>query len=412
MAQSTRCGIGVDISDRTCEVLVLDAAGQELESTKLKTEREVLRRYFGRLEPAQVAMEVGTHSPWISRLLEELGHEVYVANARKLRAIWDSDFKCDRTDARLLAEIVLFRPALLRPIKHRGDAARLSLAVTRTRAVLVQSRTRLINHVRGVVKALGGRIATGDADTFHKRSNELPEEVREVLEPVMKLLTETTAWIRGFDARIAKELEDDADAPALLQVPNVGPVTVSTFMNTVENPNRFPQTRRIASYLGLVPRRDQSGDQDRQLGITKAGDNYLRSLLVQCAQRTLTKRAADTDLKRWGLKLAERGGKNAKKRAIVAVARKLAILLLTLWRTKATYQPLRGAPIAPSGGDAQVPPAPLVAQRQRGPARRQGSRPVRAGALDPAPVPASSPDRAGLVEPGLKRPNRTKAQAA
>lgn len=360
MEKCTRQGVGVDISDRSCEIAVLDAAGNDLETAKVATTEDAVRRFFRNLEPSRVAMEVGTHSPWMSRIVEELGHEVYVANARKLRAIWDSDFKSDRTDARLLAEIVLFRPALLRPIKHRGDAARLDLMLIRSRAALVKVRTSLINHIRGTVKAFGGRLTSSDAVQFHNRIDEVPEPLRELLDPVMKLLKETTAWIRGYEERIVKQLESDPEAARLLQVPNVGPITVLAYMNTIEDPNRFPNGRKVACYLGLVPRRDQSGEQDRQLRITKAGDRSLRALLVQCANSTLKPRSGDSDLKRWGLALAERGGKNAKKRAVVAVARKLSVLLLKLWRTGAKYEPFRGARPAGAVNDAAPQPIPKL----------------------------------------------------
>jgi len=352
--------VGVDISDRSCEIALLDAEGNELETAKVATTQEAILRYFRKLEPSRVAMEVGTHSAWMSRIIEELGHEVYVANARKLRAIWDSDFKCDRTDARLLAEIVLFRPALLRPIKHRGEEARLDLMLVRTRSAMVKVRTSLINHVRGTVKAFGGRMPSSDAVLFHKREDEIPALLRDLLEPVMKLLKETTAWIRGYEERIAKHLESDPEASRLLQVPNIGPITVLAYMNTIEDPNRFPKANKVASYLGLVPRRDQSGEQDRQLRITKAGDRDLRTLLVQCAQRTLSNRSGDSDLKRWGLALAARGGKNAKKRAVVAVARKLALLLLRLWRTGHKYEAFRSK--AGAGVTTDAPQAPAKIQ--------------------------------------------------
>jgi transposase len=123
----------------------------------------------------------------------------------------------------------------------------------------------------------------------------------------------------------------------------VGAITATTFVLTVEDPARFPRARAIGSYLGLRPRQADSGTLKPQLHITKAGDKNLRSLLVECAHHILGRLGPDSDLKRWGLKLAERGGKAAKKRAAIAVARKLSVLLLRLWVTGEVYEPLRNS---------------------------------------------------------------------
>jgi transposase len=335
--------VGMDIGDRTCQVCVLDPAGEVSERTQVRTTQAGLHRYFSRLEHARVGMEVGTHSPWISKLVMELGHEVYVANARKLRAIYENDSKTDRTDAHLLAEIVQIKPSLLRPIQHRGEQARADVCLLRTRSILVRARTMLINHVRGSVKAVGSRLPACAGSTFHKQLEALPEQRRTTLEPVMKHLRDLTGLIRGYSQAAKEKCDEYPETQILRQVAGVGPITALAFVTTIEDPHRFPKGRKLASYLGLRPRLDESGESRKQLRITKAGDTFLRHLLVQSAQYILGPHGPDTDLKRWGLAIAERGGANAKKRAVVGVARKLAVLLLTLWKRSATYEPLRRA---------------------------------------------------------------------
>ena len=120
-------------------------------------------------------------------------------------------------------------------------------------------------------------------------------------------------------------------------------MTALAYLLTLEEPGRFEQSRSVGAYVGLTPRRDQSGQTDKQLRITQCGDGYLRQLLVTSSHYILGPFGPDSDLRRYGLRIAERGGKNAKKRAVVAVARKLAVLLHHLWKTGVDYEPLRTA---------------------------------------------------------------------
>lgn len=334
--------IGMDLGDKFSHLYVIEADGEVSEQTRVKTTKRGMTTYFERCPRSRVAMEVGTHSRWVSVLVSGFGHEVLVANARKLRAIYENDNKTDLSDPQLLAEIARVQPSLLRPIQHRGESAQSVRAVIHARDCLVSARTKLINHIRGTVKGTGERLTTCSAESFCRHLDELPDQRREALEPLMDVIATMTQKIRDYDRKIA-ELGQTAfpETELLRQIGGVGPVTALAFVSTIEDPNRFPQTRKVGSALGLRPRLDQSGQTDKQLRITKAGDGLLRRLLVSCAQYILGIHGPDTDLRRWGLKLAERGGKNGKKRAIVAVARKLAVLMLTLWKTKAVYEPLR-----------------------------------------------------------------------
>jgi len=335
--------IGMDLGDRDHIAVVLDTDGHEIECVKLTNTKVSMKRYFQRYGGATVAIEAGTHSPWISRLLEQLGCQVYVGNPHKLRVIWDSTDKSDERDARMLAMIARLEPKLLWPIRHRDLGAHSDLEMIKARDTLVQSRTKLINHVRSVVKGIGERLPSCSAASFATRVVDLiPASLQPALMPLMDIIAQMTEGIRAFDKQIATlSTERYPQVRWLQQVQGVGPVTALTFILTIEDPGRFAKSRMVGPYLGLTPRRDQSGAVNKQLRITKAGNGYLRKLLVGCAHYIIGPFGADSDLRRHGLAIAARGGKNARKRAAVAVARKLAVLLHRLWVSEQDYIPLK-----------------------------------------------------------------------
>jgi transposase len=333
------------LSDRSGTFVELDAdaAVEQVLSHGTVTLSEVaLRTRFGSMEPCRIAIEVGTHSPWVSRLLAELGHQVILANPRQVPLISRSARKTDRVDADCLARLARVDPTLLRPTRHRGAQTQTDLAVIRSRDALVRARTCLVNSVRGQVKAAGGRLRSCAAKTFARMASEaLPEALQPALMPLVETIAELTAQIRRYDRSIA-DLTNTRypEAAALQRVGGVGPITALTFVLTIEDPSRFPRSRAVGPYLGLTRRRDQSGQQDPALPISKAGDEHVRWLLTQCAQHILGPFGVDSDLRRWGLALAGEGTSQRKKRAITAVARKLAVLLHHLWATGELYEPL------------------------------------------------------------------------
>lgn len=346
--------IGIDLGDRNCQVCVLDQGGEIVEEGRVRTTRAALERRFGGVERARVAFEVGTHSPWISRLLQDLGHEVLVANARKVRAIYENDSKDDRVDARTLARLARVDPNLLYPIHHRSAGAQKDLELIRARHALIRARTLLVNHGRSAVKSLGARLPKCSSEAFAKRApGHFPEGMHEALGPLVDQIAQLTVKIREYDGkieRVAKEKYPETER--LRQVTGVGPITALAYVLTLEDPNRFPKSRTVGAYLGLRPRRSDSGQHKPELRITKAGDSYVRSLLVNSAQYILGPFGPDCYLKRWGLARVDRGGKTVKKKALVAVARKLSVLLHRLWKSGATYDPFRGidrpAPATPT----------------------------------------------------------------
>ena len=337
--------IGVDLGDTKHRYHVLDQAGNEIRRGSLPNTHLALSRLAGDYPGARIAIEVGTHSPWVSWHLNEAGCEVIIANARKLRAIYENERKCDERDAQMLARLARMDPGLLHPVTHISKQAMTDRLALSSREQLVDARKRLIQAVRSMVKSLGHRIASCSAGRF-------PEVARDALnaeEGVMLGIGPMLTAIEGISVSI-RELDEQIDrlgteshpvTRQLRQITGVGPITALAFVLAVEDPRRIEKTRDIGAYLGIVPRRDQSGSTDKSLGISKTGNAYVRKLLVQCAQYILGAHGPDCELRRFGLRLASRGGKAHKKKAMVAVARKLAVLMLSLWKSGEDYQPER-----------------------------------------------------------------------
>lgn len=268
-------------------------------------------------------------------------HEVIVANPRNVRLIGESTRKDDRLDARTLARLARIDPNLLSPVRHRGAAAQTHLAVIRARHVLVRMRTTLVNAARGLTKSFGERLRKCDPRQLGvNAATELSSEIQAAVAPLLAEVETLNQRIAAYDRQIeqlAKEHYPEVDL--LKQVNGVGTLIALTFVLTVDDPHRFRRSRDIGCYLGLRPGRRNSGKSQPQMRISKEGDSHLRTLMVQGAHYILGRFGRDCDLRQWGLKLSERGGKNAKKRAVIAVARKLAVLLHKLWVSGGIYDP-------------------------------------------------------------------------
>jgi transposase len=341
VALVTNVTIGLDLGDKMSRTYEVDATGRVVREATVPTTRSGISRYFGKRDRCRVVLEVGTHSPWIARELEQLGHEVIVGNPSEIYAHGRRRRRNDRLDAQFLARQGRADPDLLYPITHRGEAAQRDLEMLRARDQLVAVRTKLINHVRGAVKALGSRLQSCSAEAFPKRvAGELPESLQPALLPLLEVIADLTHRIRETNTKLAVLVRERYPVAQRLQQPvGVGPLTALAFVLLVEDPHRFRRSRAVGAYFGLVPRLDESSASQPQLRISKAGDELGRRLLVGAAQYILGPFAPECDLRRFGLAIAQRGGKNAKKRAVVAVARKLAVLLHALWVSGATYDP-------------------------------------------------------------------------
>ncbi|MGB8911890.1 MAG: IS110 family transposase [Candidatus Sulfotelmatobacter sp.] len=337
--------IGLDLGDRSSWYSVLNEAGEIVHEQKLSTTPKAMREVFGAMPRSRVALETGMHSPWASRLLSECGHEVIVAHARSVRLIGESRKKDDRLDAQTLARLARIDPQLLCPVKHRSVKAQADLTVIRARAGLVRARTALVNTARGLAKSYGERLRGCNVGNMNPEKAEcLSPELQAALEPLLNAIESLSERIAEYNQRIENLAEESYPQVALLkQVKGVGTLIALTFLLTLEDPHRFRKSRDVGCYLGLQPGRRNSGQSQPQMHISKEGDPYLRTLLVQGAQHILGPFGVDCDLRRWGLRLAERGGKSGKKRAIVATARKLAVLLHHLWVSGEAYEPLHNS---------------------------------------------------------------------
>jgi transposase len=334
--------IGVDLGDRRCQVCVLDREGSVVEEASIPTTWSAFERKFAAMPRTRIVIETGTHANWVHDLLVKIGHEVVVANARKVRAISANERKSDTLDARMLARLGRMDTTLLQPVQVRPEQVRLDLGLMRARAALVETRTSLVNSVRGLAKTAGHRLAPSSTASVHKQS--LDVSLEPALKPLMALLEQISKTIAEYDQQIeALSRERYPQTKLLTQVKGVGPISALYFVLAVGDPSRFQDARDVGAYFGLVPRRDQSGDRDPQMRISKTGDRMGRTLMVQCAHHILGPFGADSDLRRFGEKLAERGGKTGKKRAVVATARKLAVVLFALLRSGSVYEPLKNS---------------------------------------------------------------------
>jgi transposase len=337
-----RLTVGVDLGDQWSHYCILGLSGETLREGQLRTRRQEVAEFFQDLARSRVVIEVGTHSAWVREVIAGLGHEVLVANARRMEGSKRRRRKNDRIDAAKLARLARVDPKSLYPIRHRSTEVREDLLVLRAREALVESRTKLISAVRGLVKSMGTRLSSSSSDAFSKKvAAEIPQQIRDTIQPLLRLIANLSEEIKRYDQRVEQLAQEKYQHTKLLrQVTGVGPVTALAYVLTLETPLRFARSRDVGPYLGLVPRQEDSGDSQPQLSISKAGDRMLRKLLVGSAHYILGPFGPDTDLRRFGKKLCERGGKNAKKRATVAVARKLAVLLHRLWISGEVYEPL------------------------------------------------------------------------
>jgi len=332
--------IGLDLGDKVSRVCEINAAGKIVNRASIATTAGAIERYFGGREPCRVVLEVGTHSPWITRELKKLGHETVVSQPSKVYGKGHKQRRNDWMDAEYLARQGRADPELLHPMEHRSAEAQQDLALLRARDQLVQARTKLINHVRGAVKSLGGRIGKCDAAAFHRQAaGQLPEPLRPSLVPLLEVIGDLTKRIRAMDDAVEQIAEAHPEAVHLQQPSGVGVLTAVAFVRALEDPKRLKRSREAGAFFGLVPKLDESSNSSPQLHISKAGDPLVRRYLVGAARYILGPFGPECDLRRYGEAIAARGGKNAKKRAAVAVARKLAVLLHRLWITNATYDP-------------------------------------------------------------------------
>lgn len=332
--------IGLDLHLRECQVCVIDATGTARQQ-RIPTSVSGLDRVFAGRPPAQVVLEASTESEWVAQHLERIGHRVRIAdpNDARLYAGRSRHIKTDARDAYALAEAaqrsdwrVAHRPSAGRRVLRRELAGR---------ELLVRTRSRLTSQVRAFVRGEGLRVPAATADTFERHARALP--VSSALEPLLTdLLTVRAAvhtQIARCDARVASRALEDSDVVRAMTVPGVGVITASAFVAALDDVHRFRSGEHVASYLGLVPRERSSSEKRRLGGITKAGDTRTRWLLVEAAWTIRRSRRADTAaLRAWCHGVEQRRGRSI---AVVALARRLAVILFTMWRDAVPYDATR-----------------------------------------------------------------------
>ena len=333
--------MGLDMGDRFSHYCLLNEEGDVVEEGRMQSTEAAFRRHFASEARMRIALECGTHSPWVSRLLAGLGHQAIVANARKIRAITASESKNDRNDAEKLARFAAHDPRLLSPLEHRSEQYQVDLNLIHARSTLVRARTMIVNALRGLVKSAGGRLPTCSTESLPTRATAaIPPALSVVASPLVEQIALLNAQISAMDQQIEKLSAKYPQIGLLRTAPGVGPIVAAAYVLTLDRPDAA-SNRSAGAFLGLRPGQSQSGDSDPQKRISKTGDRCLRSLLVQSAQYVLGRFGPDSELRRWGLKLAASGGKRGKKRAVVAVARKLAVILHSMWRNGQRFQPFR-----------------------------------------------------------------------
>jgi transposase len=331
--------VGLDIGDRYSHYCLLNEECEVVGEGRMQSTEAALRRHFEGQAEMRIALECGTHSPWISRLLTALGHQVIVANARKIPAITGSESKNDRNDAEKLARFAAYDPKLLSPLEHRSSERQVDLNLIHARATLVRARTMIVNALRGLVKSAGGRLPACSTESLPARAPAaIPPALAAVATPLAEQIALLNTQIAGMDRQVEKLAAKYPEIALLRTAPGVGPIVAAAYVLTLDRPDAAGN-RSAGAFVGLRPGQSQSGDSDPQRRISKTGDRCLRSLLVQSAQYILGRFGPDSELRRWGLKLAATGGKRGKKRAIVAVARKLAVVLHAMWRSGQRFQP-------------------------------------------------------------------------
>lgn len=333
--------IGLDLSDERSEFCMMDGRKKILRRGSIEMSHPALKEFFGSIEPARVVLETSGQSTWVAKVIRSCEHEVFVINPRQLELLTKSVKKTDRNDARLLAEVGRLDVELLNPVHEKTDETLGIRVQLRARTQLVRMRTRLINLVRSSMKLFGVRPPKCSADDFHRRV-ELPELIAPALEPIVRVLATLQTEIERYDKAVIRGCREQFPQTEIFrEIHGVGPLVALSFVTAIEKPERFKSSRAVAAYLGLTPKKFQSGNSDPNLHISKQGDGVVRSLLVTAATHILRRSAPDTDLKRFGRRLAKSGTRRDKGRARIAVARKLAILMHRMWRTGEVYQPLR-----------------------------------------------------------------------
>jgi transposase len=341
--------IGIDVHKVNSQICVVDETGEIVEERRIRTDRERFGAVVGKRDRARVLIEASTESEWVARCLEELGHEVIVAdpNFAPMYASRSPRIKTDRRDARTLAQAC--RLGAYRAAHRTSEAQRRIRAELAVREALVRTRTRYISLVRSLLRREGIGVRSGGASSFVARVGELTLApwLRSLIAPLLTLMKELDGEIRAADGCVATMARHDEVVRRLCAAPGVGPVTAVAFRAVLDEAGRFRGAHQVECYLGLVPRETSSGERQLRGRITKSGNGRLRWLLVEAAWAIWRSRTAESaPLRMWAQRIAVRRGKRV---ATVALARRLAGILFAMWRDGTSFEPdkLRTVAVTP-----------------------------------------------------------------
>jgi transposase len=328
-----------DVSLKVAHGCVLDETGQVVMEGRVAAAPEAMAAWLARHAPAltRVGIETGPLALWHLHGLRKLGVPVVCLDARhaqKVLSCWP--IKTDRNDARGLAELV--RLGAYREVAVRSEASVRRRALLGAREQLVRMRRDVENQLRGLLKSFGRLMGAARGAAFVVRARELvlgEPVLAGVVEPLLRVREQLVREVEALEAKLVAEAKADPVCRRLTTVPGVGPITALAYVSGVDDVARFADRRQVAAWLGLVPRRYQSGKIDHSGKISKAGDTMLRALLFEAAHVLISRVKRPCALKGWAEQLARRVG---MMKAKVAVARKLAVLLATLWAKEEEFR--------------------------------------------------------------------------
>jgi len=329
--------IGIDVHKKESQLCIITEAGEVLE-LRIRTERGRFKEVLGARGKAKVLMEASTESEWVARCLEEMGHEVVVAdpNFAPMYGMRTRRVKTDKRDARALADACA--SGTYREAHRTSEARRQTKALLAVRDALVRARAKNLTLMGALVRQQGLRVATGSAEKFLQRlaKVELPASLKESLEPLMEVVTLLNKQVAVVDEKLSVMVEADEEMKRLCTMPSVGPVTAAAFVATIDDADRFDGPHQVQAYLGLVPSERSSGEKQQRGRITKTGNGKVRRLLVQVTLSTMRlKKASSKPLWEWAGRIEEKRG---RKVAAVALARKTAGILFAMLRDEAPFK--------------------------------------------------------------------------
>jgi transposase len=333
--------VGIDVSLRSCALCIVDAKGTVLLEHELPCEvsdiAECLARFPHPIE--WVGFEAGTMSQHLFHGLKAEGFDVVCMEARQVNAALSAmRNKTDRTDARGIAQVL--RTGWFSPVHMKSREAHGVRALLSTRKALLKKTMDLANEVRGLLKIFGIRLPMtvkhGSFDGVVRPLIEMDDVLAHALVPLLDARVVLYQHYLELDRRVKRAASHDEVCMRMMTVPGVGPIASLTFKAAVDDPTRFKRSRTVGAHFGLTPRRYQSGEHDNPGRISKAGDRDVRATLYAAANALLMRTMAGSQIKSWGMRLVRTKG---RRRAVVAVARKLAVLLHRMWADGTEFRP-------------------------------------------------------------------------